>query len=103
MKELWLLTETDGRIVEASTAATEAIRLSITRVVGRNALVFFQRDRSRIALELRRAALGLFASSFNVSLRPRDRRPVSMLLTLDPTTDGRVRWSLLPATEMTAD
>jgi DNA-binding response OmpR family regulator len=89
-----LRTTENGIILWAS--ETAAALLNLKALPGRNLLTFFNGERGRVQTEMRRAAAGQVVD-FKASLRPRDRKPLSVRLDLAAALDGegsQLEWTI---------
>jgi hypothetical protein len=68
----------------------------IRAVQGRELLAFFNGDRARVGAEMALAAAGQVCD-FEASLRPRERKPLSVQVDLAPSLDGgpgELEWTI---------
>lgn len=80
-------TTKNGIIVRANAQAAALVNVGVRGVQGRDLLAFFNGDRARVRAEMASAAAGE-ACDFEASLRPRDRKPVSVRVNLAAPLDG---------------
>jgi hypothetical protein len=87
---------TDGCIIWANAQAAALVNMGVRPMQGRDLLAFFNGDRPRVRTEMASAAAGQVCD-FDASLRPRERKPVSVRVDLAPALDGgpsELQWSI---------
>jgi PAS domain-containing protein len=105
----WALTDVKGVLLDASDDVGRLVNVTRRKLIGRNLLIFFDRDRELIELVAAAAARGQPAT-LPTRLRPRDRKPipVRILVQAEPersATLTSLRWTFeksderLPTTE----
>lgn len=82
-----LVTTPHGIIVWADERAAALLNVGARALQGRDLLVFFNGDRARVRAEMASAAAGQVCD-LEASLRPRDRKPVSVRVDLAVSLDG---------------
>ena len=91
--EPWRLeTDTRGHVVDSSAPAARLFNLTAPRLIGRDLLIFFTHGRTHLAKELSAAAQGLPTHAVAATLRPRQRKPRTVVVTLTPRPGGRIGW-----------
>jgi DNA-binding response OmpR family regulator len=80
-------TTRSGIIVSANETAAALMNTVVRAVQGRELLAFFNGDRARVGAEMAAAAAGQVCGS-EASLRPRERKPLSVQADLAPSLDG---------------
>ncbi len=91
-----LVTTRAGIIVSANQAAAALMNTGVRAVQGRDLLAFFNGDRARVRTEMAAATAGQVCG-FEVSLRPRERKPLSVRVDLAASLDegpGELEWTL---------
>jgi hypothetical protein len=88
----WVETDSSGRIVEVCEKAAAAFNLSVRGLIGRDLVLFFPADRDRLLEELHAVARGLAGTRLTATMRPRERKPIQVIVTFSRTETGNVRW-----------
>ena len=91
-------TDSEGRILDVTPSAASLLNVSSAALkLQRQISPFFVRDRLLILRRLDEAARG-HSGTVQTVLRPRERRPMPMLVHLLPEAEapGLVRWELIP-------
>jgi DNA-binding response OmpR family regulator len=91
-------TTMNGIIVWANEQAAALVNLGVRGVQGRDLLAFFNGDRARVRAEMAAAAAGEVCD-FEASLRPRERKPVSVRVDLAASLHGQpadLEWTIEP-------
>ena len=90
----WRIVTTNvGRVVEASMNVAQVLNLTARALVGRDLLLFFPNERTWLIGELEAVAHGLTLDT-TVWLRPRDRKPLRVVVNLRRSETGRVNWDI---------
>jgi DNA-binding response OmpR family regulator len=93
-RQSWVLTDTDGHIIEASRQAADFLRVGLPYLSRRQLLVFFQGDRTRWEAAIRAAKGGKITRN-RANIRPRERRVVTVDVELVPE-GSLLRWTFRP-------
>jgi PAS domain-containing protein len=95
MPQPYLVTEIDSTITEANKAAAELLNVSQRFLVGKPLSVFICQDRGRFIEEARRATTEPAPLDLTVKLRPRERAPIDVAVTVSGGGTS-LRWILRP-------
>jgi DNA-binding response OmpR family regulator len=91
-----LVTTQHGIIVWADERAAALLNVGARALQGRDLLVFFNGDRARVRAEMASAAAG-HVCDLEASVRPRDRKPVSVRVDLAVSLEGgpgQLEWTI---------
>jgi hypothetical protein len=91
---MWIVTDADGLLLEASREAAALLNLSTTGLRSRQLLVFFDGERDYWRQALRAAASGLMVDREG-TVRPREKRPRRISAELSRTEDRHGRNAVL--------
>jgi hypothetical protein len=89
-------TTKNGIIVWVNEKAAALLNVGVRAVQGRDLLAFFNGDRARVRAEMASAAAGQVCD-FDASLRPRERKPLSVRVELVTSLDGgpaELEWTI---------
>jgi len=88
-----VVTDTSGSILTASAEAATLLGLTPKKLVGRSLYLFFDRDRTAALRSARLAAAGQPVAPLQLRVRPRERRPLPVRLSIqiDPGPAGSPR------------
>ena len=95
-------TSSSGIIRWTNQPGARMLNIGERAAAGRNLLTFFNGGRARLEMELLRAASGQVCE-FQASLRPRERKPIDVLLDLAAPADGHadeLEWLISPVTPL---
>lgn len=94
--DAWILTDPTGIILGVSPAGAQLLSVSVRGLQQRNLILFFERDRDTWRAALMRASLGE-SVALSGRLRPKDRRPVAVGVTIEPADWLRpaLRWTFV--------
>jgi PAS domain-containing protein len=95
MPQPYVVTGADSTIAEANKAAAELLNVSQRFLVGKPLSVFICQERGRFLEEAARAAAGAAAIELTVKLRPRERAPIDVAVTVSGGSSS-LRWILRP-------
>lgn len=95
MPQPYVVTGTDSTIAEANKAASELLNVSQRFLVGKPLSVFVCQDRGRFLEEATRATTGAGPIDLSIKLRPRERAPIDVAVTVSGG-GGSLRWILRP-------
>jgi CheY-like chemotaxis protein len=89
-------TTKDGIIVSANESAAALVNVGLRAVLGRDLVAFFNGDRARVRAEMASATAGQVCD-FGASLRPRERKPLSVRVDLAASLEGgptELEWTI---------
>jgi two-component system sensor histidine kinase VicK len=95
MPQPYVVTEIDSTITEANKAAAELLNVSQRFLVGKPLSVFICQDRGRFIEEAKRATTEPAPLDLTVKLRPRERAPIDVAVTVSGAGTS-LRWILRP-------
>ena len=85
-------TDYDGAILEVSPGAAETLNVAARSLAKRPFYLFFNGDRHLALKALDLAARGQ-AESFEGQLQPREKKPISVRVTIEPAPPEAVLWT----------
>lgn len=92
--EVW--TDVYGAITDISPVAAEALNVSVRHCLGRKMHLFFANNRTAVMSALSRVGDG-HVETFASTIRPRDMRPISVTVTMQPShQQSGIYWQLTP-------
>ena len=99
----WVLTDPQGSVLEMSAAAERLFSVTQRSTRGRSIFLFFDIDRQVLMRDATGAALGK-AVTVSTRLRPKERRPLTVRLRIEPqsgtqTVLANLIWTVLPVPE----
>ena len=99
----WVLTDPQGSILEMSAGAERLFSVSQRPTRGRSIFLFFDIGRQDLMRDATEAALGR-TLTVSTRLRPKERRPVTVRLRIEPQSETRIVlanliWTVLPVPE----
>ena len=91
-------TLSDGTIVSASESAARLLNLSVRGLAGRRIHLFVAESRERVDDSLTRIARGLDKWELDLMLRPRDKKPLAVNVSLERDRETELLvWTITPA------